>query len=107
MTTMPLEMDARTLWSDVGRTRYFLIPDGHEPPRGPFVVWTFTGRRLDADEGALAPFEITAEQAKAWATEEFGRVLDAGRGAVEDFVARIRRATAALRAEGQSVDRTS
>ena len=89
-------MDARTLWRDVARTRYFLIPDGYEPRRGSVAVWTPTGRRMDVDEAALAPYEIRAEQARAWATEEFGHVLDATRAAADRLVRRIRAVTATL-----------
>ena len=81
---------ASTLWTDSGRTRYFIVPDDTVLSPGDFTLHTITGRKADVDPAALAPFEVSEPQAKAWLEGEFGRMLDTARGAVDRFVDRLR-----------------
>ena len=59
-------------------------------PPGEFSITTITGRVIKVDEAALSPFEVTEEQAKAWLKDEFGKMLDGARAAVDRFVAKLR-----------------
>ncbi|HEY8072441.1 MAG TPA: hypothetical protein VIE47_10820 [Methylocystis sp.] len=79
-----------TLWSDTSRSHFFLIPDQHPLPPGNFVLRTLTGREQCVDEAALAPYEVSEEQAKNWLESEFGKMLDNARGAVNRFVEKLR-----------------
>jgi hypothetical protein len=79
-----------TLWANTARRRFFLVPDEHPLPLGEFVLRTFTGREQRVDEAALAPYEVSEEQAKEWVKGEFGKTLDGARGAVNRFVERLR-----------------
>lgn len=72
----------KTLWSDLPRTRHFLIPDGQELPPGDFVLHTVTGRQQQVEAEAMAPFEVTQEEAKAWLKGQFGQIIDKAKGAV-------------------------
>ncbi len=72
----------KTLWSDLSRTRHFLVPDGEKLSSGNFILRTPTGQQLEVDPDALASYEVTREQAKAWLKEQFGQVLAEAKGTV-------------------------
>ena len=74
----------KTLWSDVTRRRHFLIPDGQGLPPGDFVLRTVTGRQQQVQADAVAPFEVTHDEAKVWLRVQFGQVVDKAKGAVLD-----------------------
>jgi hypothetical protein len=78
------------LWSNQDRTRFFLILDDQLLPSGDFLLRTLTGREQCVDEAALAPYEVSEEQAKEWLKGEFGKMLDSARGAVNRFVEKLR-----------------
>jgi hypothetical protein len=78
----------KTLWSDSARIRHFLVPDSETLPSGDFILRTLTGRQQEVDPEALAPFEVTREQAKAWLKDQFGQVLQTAKGAVMDALGR-------------------
>ncbi len=78
-----------TLWTDAARTRYFLIPDDKEFPSGDFTLRTLTGRKMKIEEGSLAEFELSEEEAKEWLRGEFGKMLDGARAAVDRFVKKL------------------
>lgn len=65
---------AKTLWSDADKTRQFLIPDTLELPSGEFPLRTATGREQRVDPVVLSRFEVSPEQAQAWAKAQFGEV---------------------------------
>ena len=89
-------MESHTLWTNPARTRYFRLPDGTELPLGKFVICTITGGKMEVDEAALTPFELSEEQAKAWIKSEFGDMLDGIRRAADRLVADLRARSAAL-----------
>jgi len=76
------------LWSDLSRSRHFLIPDDEKLPSGDFILRTLTGRQQQVDPKALEPFEISQEQAKAWLKGQLGQVLQSAKGAVMDALSR-------------------
>jgi hypothetical protein len=78
-----------TLWSDVHRTRFFLIPDDQQLPSGDFVIHTITGRKLSLDAAGLTSFEITEIEARKWLESQLGNMLDGARGAFERLVDRL------------------
>jgi hypothetical protein len=57
-------MSESRLWTSQGRARWFLVPSGVELPPGPFPIRAGLSRQR-VDEDALAPYEITPEQAEA------------------------------------------
>jgi hypothetical protein len=79
-----------TLWSNSVRSRFFLIPDDNSLPPGDFVLRTITGREQRVASAALAPFEVSEEQAKEWLKDEFGKILDNARGGVNRFLEKLR-----------------
>ena len=83
-------MDPRTLWTNVSRTRFFLIPDGEPLPSGELPIRTITARETKVDDVSLFKFEVTEEEAKSWLRDEFGKMLDGARAAAERFTARLR-----------------
>jgi hypothetical protein len=91
----------RTLWSDAARARRFIIPDDAELPPGAFVLRTSLGRERAVDEAAVLAYEVTAEEAQAWAKEQLGGVLGEVRGKAVGFVERLRERTAAMREENR------
>jgi hypothetical protein len=66
--------DSQTLWSNADKTRQFLIPDTLELPSGEFLLRTATGREQHVDPGVLSSFEVSAEEAQAWAKAQLGEV---------------------------------
>lgn len=84
-------LEARTLWTDPARGRYFLIPDEEQLPPGEFVLRTLTGRELRVGEAAAAAFEVSEAEAREWVKAEFGELLDGARAGLERLVERLRR----------------
>lgn len=56
---------ARTLYATPEADRFFLVVDDCELPVGDLVIVGTDGRNRSVEEAALAPFEITKEQAHA------------------------------------------
>jgi hypothetical protein len=75
---------SQTLWSNPGRSRFFLIPDDRQLPGGDFVLRTIIGRQMEVEETALAPFEVSREQAKDRLKEQFGQMLTTAKGGIMD-----------------------
>ena len=65
---------AKTLWSHSDKTRQFLIPDTLQLPPGDYMLRTATEREQRVDPAALIPYEVSAEQAQAWAKAQLGEV---------------------------------
>jgi len=75
------EATAECLWSNTDRTRQFSIPEALQLPPGEFVLRTGTGREQRVDPTALVTFEVSAEQAQAWAKAQLGEAMrQLGRG---------------------------
>ena len=75
-----------TLWSDVERSRFFLIPGDRQIPPGDFPLRTITGRQMEVEPNALAPFEISREEAKTWLNSQFGQVLEEAKGKLTNYL---------------------
>lgn len=61
---------ASAIWLDGSGTRRFLLPNDLDLPAGDFHLHTAAGRQRRVDVAALAPFEVSAEEAETWATAE-------------------------------------
>jgi hypothetical protein len=94
-------MDARTHWTDAARARHFIVPDDAELAPGSFALRTATGRERSVDESAVAAFEVTEEEARAWAKEQLGAVFGELRGQTLDFVEKLRQKTAEMKEENR------
>jgi hypothetical protein len=75
---------AKTLWADPDRARQFLIPDAVDLPPGDFRLRTATGVEAHVDPAALAPFEVSAEEARVWAKEQLKDVARRLRASFKD-----------------------
>jgi len=65
-----------TLWSNQERIRHFLLPSDVELPPGDFVLRSHTGQQRQVHEEAVAPYEVSREQATAWVRGQFGQALE-------------------------------
>lgn len=92
---------SKTHWTDAARTRHFIVPDEAELAPGPFALRTAAGRERSVDESAVAPYEVTEEEAREWAREQLGAVFGELRGQTLDFVARLKQKTAEMREENR------
>jgi len=90
-----------TLWSTTDHARRFIIPDDAELLAGGLALRTSLGRERAVDEAAVLAYEVTAEEAQAWAKEQLGGVLGEVRGKALGFVERLRQRTAAMREENR------
>jgi hypothetical protein len=77
------------LWTDLTRTRYFLLPDEPQLPHGDFAIHTVTGRKLAVDPEVLTSFEISEKEARNYLESELSKMLDGARGAVDRFIDRL------------------
>ncbi len=59
--------------------RYFLVPTDQRLERGAFVVYSLQGQRVDAKESDLAPFEVNAQAAKEFLTDQLGAFISNAR----------------------------
>lgn len=80
------------VWSDASRSRFFLIPEGDPLPPGDLLLRTVTGQRMEVDETAVAPFEVSREEAREWLKAEL-------RGVMETAKERLTEATRSMREE--------
>ncbi|MDJ0592860.1 MAG: hypothetical protein QNJ72_23195 [Pleurocapsa sp. MO_226.B13] len=78
-----------TLWSDVERSRFFLIPGDRKIPPGDFPLRTITGRQMEVDPKALETFEISREEAKNWLNSQFGQVIEEAKGKFTNYLGNL------------------
>ncbi|MCU0834372.1 MAG: hypothetical protein MUC77_08045 [Chromatiaceae bacterium] len=67
-------MPPSTLWSDEHRKRLFLIPEGIELPIGELRLRTSGGRDRWVQPSTVAPYQVSADVACAWAQAELSSV---------------------------------
>lgn len=79
------------LWSNVDRSRWFLIPDNFSPGNGSMPILTLLGDTAMVDLDSVAIYEITEDQARYWAKEQLDQSLDGIRGAIDGKLADWRR----------------
>lgn len=96
---MQWSLEDKAVWRNDEGTRYFLIPDDAQFVPGEFSIRTITGKHRQVEEESLRSFEVSEEEAAAWIKRQFGNFLDGLRGAADDFIAKINRATEKLRSD--------
>ena len=77
----------RSLWSDSSRSRYFLIPDDQALVTGDFILCSLNGDKKNVDSAALASFEITESEAKAYLQTEINQALEEAKNSFSNFMA--------------------
>lgn len=101
MASEPVIGSSASIWATAGLTRRFIIPDDAELTPGEFHIRTSLGRERSVDEAAVLAYEVTPEEAQAWAKEQLGGVLGEVRGKALGFVERLRERTAAMREDNR------
>jgi hypothetical protein len=81
---------SETLWRTPDETRHFIIPDAEPRPGGTLALRSLAGGSLEVDPEWARRFEVTEAEARAWAQEEFGFLLDVLRQRVDAKLARGR-----------------
>ena len=82
--TTLMNFSFETIWSDIDRSRFFLIPNDRQLPVGDFELRTVTGRKQQVEESAIIEFEISRDEAKIWLKEQFGEVLSSAKTGIID-----------------------
>ena len=72
------------------RRRYFLVPDGTELTPGDLVVTTQVGQERSVQPEEVEPFEVTGDQARAWAKVELANTLDELKTNIDTGLAKLR-----------------
>lgn len=78
------------LWSSAKGDRYYLVPDGASLPPGDVVIRRAGGVELHVEPTALAPFEISEEQAVRWTKASLPEVLAELRASLDETIADAR-----------------
>lgn len=79
--------DKHTLWTNLSRSRYFLIPDDQELGTGDFILCSLNGDEKNVDSTAIASFEITESEAKAYLQAEMNQALEEAKNSFSNFMA--------------------
>lgn len=93
--------NAMTLWTTADRARHFLVPEHADVPTGTLALRTAGGRDRRVDPDAVAPYEATEAQARAWLADQLGEIAGEAQAGILGFVGRLRAKTVALREERQ------
>jgi hypothetical protein len=94
------------LYTTPDRTRYFLVPDDVDLPPGDLTIRTCVGRERpgqerSVDAAAAASYEVSEDEARAWARDELEDVLGDVRERVLGFAERLKGRTAELREDNR------
>jgi hypothetical protein len=79
--------DNGSLWTNLHRSRYFLIPNNQELANGNFAIFTSPGNKKEVNPDTLAPFEITEEAAKSHVQAEMSQALKQVKNGFSNFIA--------------------
>ena len=83
---------SETYWRTLDHTRHFIIPDDEPRTPGELTLASITGHEVTVDAGWAARFEVSEAEARQWAQEEFGFVLDHLRHRIDAKLAKTRAA---------------
>nr|WP_294812518.1 hypothetical protein [uncultured Sphingomonas sp.] len=78
------------LWRTSDGTRHFILPDVATRPPGPLVIRSLAGDEAAVDPGWLGRYEVTENEAHAWAKQEFGIALGEIRRRIDAKLGRMR-----------------
>ena len=76
----------RTLWTDDAGGRFYLVPDGVALGSGPLRLRSGAMRFADADPAAVAPYEVSREEGRAFLDARLDAFLGGARARVESWV---------------------
>ncbi|MBA4142857.1 MAG: hypothetical protein H0X43_07595 [Nitrosospira sp.] len=96
--------DDKVLWSDLARSRYFLIPREHSMPIGDFIIRGGLSRQKQIELDAIIRFEIAGEEAKAWLDSQFEHVLEKAKSGFLDSLKQTLEGKPAAAKSKESVD---
>jgi hypothetical protein len=63
------------LWTNLERTRFFLIPEDQKLKTGELAIVTLSGGQRFVSTGSVVPFEVAEVEAVRWAKAELGDSL--------------------------------
>jgi hypothetical protein len=78
------------LWRTSDRARHFIIPDAAERRDGDLRLESLSGEEAGIDPGWVYRYEVTADEAHAWAKQEFGIALGEIRRRIDAKLGRMR-----------------
>ena len=79
--------EKHSLWLDSIRSHYFLIPDNQAIASGDFILYSLKGDEKNVDSTALASFEITESEAKAYLQTEMNQALEEAKNSFSNLMA--------------------
>ena len=71
-------------------TRFFIVPEAALSCVGPLTIRDLAHAERRVDPAALAPYEITEEQARRWAKDQFGQTLDELKDGLDERLGELR-----------------
>jgi hypothetical protein len=77
----------RTLWRDEAGGRVYLVPDDAPLPEGGLLLRAGATRRISVDEVAVAEFEVSRDEARAFLDARLDGWVAGVQGRVEDALA--------------------
>lgn len=83
---------SETHWRTPDHARHFIIPDAEPRAPGDLELASSIGQEITVDPIWAARFEVSEAEARGWAQEEFGFVLDHLRHRIDAKLARARTA---------------
>lgn len=95
----------RDLWTTADRARHFLVPKDRDISTGELVLRTTSGHERRVDPVAVARYEVSEAEARAWLESQLHEVLGEAKAGVLGVVGRLREKTAAMREERQRAAR--
>lgn len=81
--------DARTLWRDEAGGRFYLLPDGADPGAGALLLRSGATRTLHADPAAVAPYEVSREEGRAFLDAKLDAFVGGTQARVESWLDRV------------------
>jgi hypothetical protein len=84
-----MSANARTLWRDEAGGRFYLVPDDADPGAGALVLRSGATRVLHADPAAVAPYEVSREEGRAFLDARLDAFVDGAQSRVESWLDRL------------------
>ncbi|MDB5678538.1 hypothetical protein [Sphingomonas bacterium] len=78
------------LWHTSDRTRRFITPDAAVRPHGSLEIISLAGDEATVDPTWATRYEVTEDEAQAWASQEFGIALGELRRRIDRKLGRMR-----------------
>lgn len=88
---------SEAIWRSIDGEQYFLLPRHYVSPPGSLVIMEQFGTRLSVDPDAVAPFEMTEDQARRWAKDQLGRTLEELKEGLDEKLGELRQKVEAIK----------